>query len=248
MPTPFMHIALADKLIADPELSARARQALEGAWGAFLLGSIAPDARVSSGLARAATHFFEYSAALDAPPARKFLQRFPMLRCSALADAAQGAFVAGYAAHLAMDAVWFVQMLPHFSRDWAPPAQRNILLHALLAQLDARDRACLAQRDYLALKRAAPQGWLPFISDADLGAWRDLIADQLAPNAPSRTLEILGSRIWLSAAQMQALLMDQAQMSLLWQNIPSSLIAAVEAAMYAEVRQTLEAYFADQLA
>ncbi|MFN7211132.1 MAG: hypothetical protein ACK4P1_12205 [Aggregatilineales bacterium] len=79
-------------------------------------------------------------------------------------------------------------------------------------------------------------------------AWRDLIADQLAPNAPSRTLEIMGSRIWLSAAQMRALLADQAQMNLLWQNIPPSLIAAVETAMYAEVRQSVDAYFADQLA
>jgi hypothetical protein len=171
-----------------------------------------------------------------------------MLRYSALSDAAQRAFVAGYAAHLAMDAVWFVQMLPHFSRDWAPRAQRNILLHMLLAHLDARDRACLAARDYPALKSAAPKAWLPFISDADLSAWRDLIADQLAPEAHSRTLEILGSRILMSAAQMQAFLADEAQMGVLWQNIPPNLIATVESAMYVGVRQTVNAYFADQLA
>ncbi len=243
-----MHIALADRLMADSELSAAARSTLEQRWGAFLLGSVAPDARVSSGVARSSTHFFEYTQPLEAPPACKFLQTFPMLRCSALADPDQRAFIAGYTAHLAMDAVWFIQMLPHFSRDWAPPAQRNLLLHMLLVHLDAQERACLAERDYAALKSVVPKGWLPFISDADLSAWRDLIADQLAPNAPSRTLEILGSRIRMSAAQMQAFLADEAQMRPLWQNIQPSLIAAVNLAMYQGVRQTVNAYFADQLA
>lgn len=243
-----MHIALADRLIADPELLAAARNDLEEAWGAFLLGSIAPDARVSSGMARDRTHFFAYTQPLDIPPACKLLRTFPTLRYSALSDAAQRAFVAGYTAHLAMDAVWFEQMLPHFSRDWATYAQRHILLHMLLACLDERDRACLAERDYFALKSTVPKAWLPFISDADLSAWRDLIADQLAPNAPSRTLEILGSRILMSEAQMQAFLADEAQMRVLWQNIPPSLIATVESAMYVGVRQTVNAYFADQLA
>lgn len=248
MPTPFMHIALADRLIADPELPSSAYDTLRQAWGAFLLGSIAPDARISSGLARSATHFFEYTKPLDLPPACKLLSAFPMLRCSALTDSAQRAFVAGYAAHLAMDAVWFTEMLPHFSGDWAPPAQRVILLHMLLGYLDAQDRLRLAADDYLALKRATPKAWLPFISDADLTAWRDLIADQLAPNAPSRTLEILGDRIRMTAAQMQAFLANEAEMRLLWQNIPPNLIEAVNAAMYASVRETVRAYFADQLA
>ncbi|MCS6871820.1 MAG: zinc dependent phospholipase C family protein [Anaerolineae bacterium] len=242
-----MHIALADRLIADPKLLPAARSALEQAWGAFLLGSIAPDARVSSGLARGKTHFFEYTAPLDMPPACKLLRMFPNLRYSAVADTAQGAFVAGYAAHLAMDAVWFTEMLPHFSRDWAPPSERNILLHMLLGHLDARDRSRLDGQDYLALKRATPKAWLPFISDADLSAWRDLIADQLAPNAPSRTLEILGSRIRMSVDQVQTILADEARMRVLWQNIPPSLIAAVEAAMYENVLQTVNAYFVDQL-
>ncbi|PJF36036.1 MAG: hypothetical protein CUN49_07520 [Candidatus Thermofonsia Clade 1 bacterium] len=248
MPTPFMHIALADRLIADPELSPTARAVLEQAWGAFLLGSIAPDARVSSGLARSQTHFFDYGTLLDMSPACKLLRAFPRLRYSALSDPAQRAFVAGYAAHLAMDATWFVEMLPHFSRDWASATRRSVLLHALLGHLDARDRACLAEGDYSALKNAVPRAWLPFISDADLCVWRDLIADQLAPRAPSRTLEILGSRICMSAAQLQALLANETEMRLLWQNIPPSLIASVEVAMHASVRQTVNAYFADQLA
>ena len=45
MPTPFMHMALAERLIADPVLPAGLRDLLVSNWGAFLLGSIAPDAR-----------------------------------------------------------------------------------------------------------------------------------------------------------------------------------------------------------
>lgn len=242
-----MHIALADRLLADSAMPKPVHQALAQAWGAFLLGSIAPDARVSSGLARGATHFFEYHLPLDLPPAVKLLRMFPALRCGNLSSAAQRAFIAGYAAHLAMDAAWFTEMLPYFSRDWAAPPLRNILLHMLLCHLDARDRLRLAEGDYTALKSATPQAWLPFMADADLSAWRDLIADQLAPNAHSRSLEILGSRIRLSAAEMQAFLADEAQMQPLWQNIPPSAIAAVEVAMYESVRATVSAYFADQL-
>lgn len=243
-----MHIALADRLLADPAFPEPVHQALAQAWGAFLLGSIAPDARVSSGLARGFTHFFEYNAPLDVPPAVKLLRMFPALRCGSLSDAAQRAFVAGYAAHLAMDAAWFTEMLlPNFNREWATPVMRNIFLHMLLCHLDARDRLCLAEGDYAALKSAAPQAWLPFIPDADLCAWRDLVADQLAPNAHSRSLEILGSRIRLSAAQMQAFLENEADMQPLWENIPPSTLSAVELAMYESVRATVGAYFADQL-
>ena len=42
MPTPFMHMALAQRLIADPALPGATRDLLRASWGTFLLGSIAP--------------------------------------------------------------------------------------------------------------------------------------------------------------------------------------------------------------
>ena len=74
MPTPFMHMALARRLIADPSLPTTIRDLVQSAWGAFLLGSIAPDARISSGLDRANTHFFEYQPVIDPPPGRGHAQ------------------------------------------------------------------------------------------------------------------------------------------------------------------------------
>src|SRR5260221_4240641 len=106
MPTPFMHMALAKRLLADGTFPEPARKFLAANWGPFLLGSVAPDARVSSGMDRAATHFFEYAPIIDPPPVQAMLARHPELVRSAILDDEQAAFVAGYAGHLSMDEVW----------------------------------------------------------------------------------------------------------------------------------------------
>ena len=86
MPTPFMHLAFAKRLISDKTLPGSAHALLEASWGAFLLGSIAPDARVSSGLERSQTHFFEYLPKIDPPPVDVMLTRHAELKRSAIAD------------------------------------------------------------------------------------------------------------------------------------------------------------------
>src|SRR5579859_4145119 len=110
MPTPFMHMALAERLIVDFTLPRPVCDVLSANWGAFLFGSIAPDARVSSGLQRADTHFFEYSPRVEPPPVAAMLNAHPQLRRPALAEDAHAAFIAGYATHLAMDAVWCTEL------------------------------------------------------------------------------------------------------------------------------------------
>src|SRR5882724_7305584 len=121
MPTPFMHMALAERLLADPALPPAEHDLLADHWGAFLLGSIAPDARVSSGLDRVSTHFFEYLPKVDPPAVTAMLTRHPDLRRDQIDDAGRVAFVAGYAAHLAMDQVWCTDLLfpAFFHSDWA---------------------------------------------------------------------------------------------------------------------------------
>ena len=79
MPTPFMHLAFAQRVIDDSALPMAYRETLTAPenWGAFLLGSVAPDARVSSGIRRADTHFFEYTPTIPVPPFTVMLERFP---------------------------------------------------------------------------------------------------------------------------------------------------------------------------
>jgi hypothetical protein len=248
MPTPFMHLALAERLIADPALPAAAREAITSAWGAFLLGSVAPDARVTGGMERQATHFFAYGPVIDPPPAVAMLREFPALAYDQVDAPARAAFIAGYAAHLAMDETWCTDMLfPRFLIDWATERERWLLLHMLLAILDERDRQALPAAQHVALCAALPTDWLPFVADADLIVWRDVVAAQLAPGAASRTLEILGGRVGLGVDEMNAYLADLARMSVLWAHLPLADVGAIEARMYANVLQTVSAYFEGRL-
>src|SRR5436190_432123 len=127
MPTPFMHMALAHRLMGDASFPENHKALLQAAWGPFLLGSIAPDARVSSGISRVDTHFFDYTPVIDPPPVVTMLARHPYLKREHLENSDQLAFVAGYVAHLAMDEVWSANLLyPAFIADsaWAPKATR----------------------------------------------------------------------------------------------------------------------------
>ncbi len=239
-----MHMALAERLIRDSALPEPTHAALQTAWGAFLLGSIAPDARVSSGLDRAHTHFFEYHPTVDPPAVTEMLRRHPELRRPALTDAARIAFVAGYVAHLAMDEVWCTDILfPCFFSSWGTPRQRLVALHVLLAYLDNRDLKTLPATDYDQLRDATPQGWLPFIGDSDLAVWRDVVARQLGPAGSNQTFDILGKRIDLTAGELAAYVGDEHRMhETLWANVRPQQVARVEAAMYGAVLQTVIGY------
>ncbi len=237
-----MHMALAQRLIAD--VPDAAHDVLQEAWGAFLLGSVAPDARVSSGISRADTHFFDYKPVIDPPPEAVMLARHPALRREAIQNTDKAAFVAGYNAHLAMDVVWCTDLLfPCFiyADDWAPPAARHLALHVLLGYLDDRDRRKLPDSDYWQLSSAAPDDWLPFMSDSVLAAWRDLIASQLAPGATSQTFDILGKRIGMAATELSTLVSDQMP-TLVWTNVSPARVAEVEEAMYTATRSAVLAY------
>ncbi|MBZ0288780.1 MAG: zinc dependent phospholipase C family protein, partial [Anaerolineae bacterium] len=131
MPTPFTHLETAQRLLRDPQVPAAARALLEAERSAFLLGQIAADARVNSGLLRTDTHFYHYDQPIIQHPWRVMLERHPALLQAE--TAAQRAFLAGYVAHLCVDEVWLMEMLkPHFGdRDWAPQPTRFFILHIL---------------------------------------------------------------------------------------------------------------------
>jgi hypothetical protein len=243
-----MHMALAERLIVDPVLPGPVRDLLRTAWGAFLLGSIAPDARVSSGISRVETHFFEYGPVIDPPPAAWMLAIHPGLRRTAIQDSTRAAFVAGYVAHLAMDEVWCTDLLfPDFvQNEWGPQAARHLALHVLLGHLDERDRLKLPSNHYSHLASARPNRWLPFMSDVALTGWRDLIAAQIAPGAASQTLDILGKRIGKAGSELAAMVNSEVG-ELVWSNVPLAHVTAVEEAMYVATRAAIIAYFESAL-
>lgn len=242
MPTPFTHLALAQRLLTDALLPTAARALFTRERGAFLLGNIAADARVSSGLLREHTHFYTYDQPINEAPWRVMVREYPALWQPT--SEAQQAFVAGYVAHLVMDAVWSLEIVrPYFFQaEWRTPEHRYLMLHLLLIYTDARDRAVLRSWQRETLAGTTPGGWLAFMSDDDLRGWRDVVARQLPPGE-SETLAMLGARVSRTPGELRGMLTSKEQMQAdLWAYFPQDVLAWVEANAYDQARRDVAAY------
>jgi hypothetical protein len=116
----------------------------------------------------------------------------------------------------------------------------------MLSYMDERDLAHLEAWIPDSLRAAQPQQWMPFLDDGTLAQWRDLIYEQIKPDGKSLTLEIVSSRVSKSPAELRADLDSAATMQrLLWDNVPRTLLADLEAQMYAYARAQLAAYWGE---
>lgn len=232
MPTPFSHLASAQRLLDEERLPAPGRARLWEQLPAFLLGSIAADGHASAGLRREDTHFYTYDRPIATPLTEALLTRHPLLRSPHAA--AQRAFVAGYIGHLALDEVWTERVMrPHFiEAAWGDSGERFLMVNVLLAGMDERDRGLLQPGVMQALSGATPAGWLPFLPDPALIVWRDQIAVQLEPGAPSQTLPIVSSRTGLTVEELSELIHSEAaQETRLWAHVPRAVVDETEARM-----------------
>ncbi len=248
MPTPFTHLRIAQSLLVDESLSPLYRELMRRQRPAFQLGSIVADARVASGVGREVTHFYSYGSYICEHPWRRMLRLHPSL--TAVHDEVQLAFLAGYVAHLATDEAWGLKLVrPQiWGREWLGFEQRDKLfaLHLILTVMDERDERQLESWQAASLARGEPDDWLPFMSDAVLRGWRDLVADQLMPGGESKTLEIFAKRLQCDPAIIRAALDDPAEMEgCLWSQLPRSLLAEVERACYAYTRDQLAVYLTE---
>lgn len=242
MPTPFTHLAITQRLLADSNLPQSARALLDAERGAFLLGGIAPDAQMLCSLSREQTHFYSYERPIDVHPWRAMLAQYPDLRQT---DPAKRAFLAGYAAHLAVDEYWSLHMLrPHFvEREWGTRGQRFLMLHALLITMDERDHAGLDPTLGDQMLEARPHNWLPFIDDDHLLQWGFLIYRQIMPGGESETLEILSPRVGKTPEDVRALLDSPERMQAdLWDHIPPAMVSEIETGMFDHARIHLLEY------
>jgi hypothetical protein len=127
----------------------------------------------------------------------------------------QAAFVAGYIAHLWFDEFWHRRIiLPHYLRrdQWGTHQHRFQTYHILVGYLDVRDKEELDGAVGAAMQGTEPAGWLPFVSDADLVAWRDFMAGQLLPGGVSRTVAILARRARMEAVEFLELVSNEERM------------------------------------
>lgn len=239
-----MHLHAANRFFNDDSASDAVRNFLTmpDHLGAFLLGSVAPDARVSGGLKRVDTHFFDYAPTIHPHACDNMLETYPKLW---QAEGAHRAFVAGYLGHLAMDVIWAQDMLyPYFyAKDWATGEIRYIMLHAMLSELDERDYRQWDANFHAHLATAKPDGWLAFMSDENLITWRDLIANQICEGCESLTLSVLGGRVAVGESGLRQIVSDPTRMDEeLWEHVPRSALAEIEQAMYQSMSEWLAQY------
>lgn len=248
MPTPFTHLVTAAKLLADESLPDDLHALLAAERGAFLLGNIAADARVSSGILREQTHFYSHNQPIQEHPWRVMVGTFPQL----LRPTSTGAraFVAGYVAHLALDEVWSIRIVrPYFGEaSWATRPERFIWLNALLVAMDERDYRQIDEWQRSALLNAKPSGWTPFMGDGDLSDWRDFVGRQLPPGGESQTLTVIGERMGFTPEALQALIKSDEAMLPLRANVPPDVTAQAEAEMAERARLDLLRYWEESAA
>jgi len=248
MPTPFTHLQITQRLLADSDLPESYRQLIDAYRSAFQLGSIVADARVSSGVGREVTHFYSYETPITEHPWRVMLNEHPSLQQPQ--NDHHLMFLAGYVAHLATDEAWALKMVrPHFAqREWDGVSRMNkfIALHLLLTHMDERDERLLDDWQANSLVQCHPQSWLPFMSDSVLEEWRDLIYHQIMPDGISQTLNIFSKRLFVEPDFLRVILDTPDKMhQRLWQHIPRDFLADVEAQMYVFTRDQLQVYLTE---
>lgn len=246
MPTPFTHLATVPEILNSPALPAAARDALGACRPAFLLGNIAPDVQTISGQRREATHFFPVPLDAGPPATARLLRRHPRLASPARLPPEQAAFVAGYLAHLVLDQRWVAEIFePVFGprQPWDDFRERLYLHNVLRAHWDAADLARLAPDLDDELRLAAPARWLPFVDDAHLAAWRDLVADQLGPGH-SRTVEVFAQRMGADPRALAALLASPAELERrLYSHIPAGTLERYRANAITAAAEAIGAYW-----
>ena len=234
MPTPFTHLAIAQRLLKEEGIPADFRALLTAECSAFLLGSVAADARVSGSMGREVTHFYSYDEPIRKHPWRVMLGQHPSLQQSN--DAPHRAFLAGYVAHLATDEAWAVKFMhPQFVvKEWNQPRPvRFYALHLLLIHMDERDLNSLETWQPETLLAAEPYSWLPFLPDEPLSDWRDYIGKQIGEEGASETIAILASRLSLKAEHLERAVHSAQEMDVaLWQHVSQETLAAAEQVVY----------------
>ncbi len=235
MPTPFYHLSIAAELLESPALPAGVHAFLRSERCAFLLGKTAPDVQTLSGQERPETHF--YRMVDQILPWERLFTAYPALADSASLPPSQAAFTAGYICHLQADIIWISDLfLPYFlPRISLGQRKRMSTLHNVLrAHLDEQILPDLPGGIGECLQHVNPDGWLPFVPDQAMSAWRDFVAQQLLPGASSQTSELFAERLGISTEEFNLILHNEAQLE-------AELFSFIPQAALVEYRQKLVA-------
>lgn len=215
MPTPIVHLALAEDLLRGDNLSPTAQRLLATQRGPFLLGHTAPDVQTVSGQQRRETHFYTLPRTGSRMAYQKLFAVHPALTRADALPPAQAAFVVGYIAHLLLDELWLVRIFQTYFHPGTCPrhSEKSFYHNILRTWQDRRDQAHLNGNVPAALENAEPRQWLPFVRDSHLRTWRDWLVEQLQPGHTVRTAEVFAERMGIEADEMECVLASPQQMN-----------------------------------
>lgn len=216
MPTPFYHLSVAKELVRHPALSRAGGALLQGHFGAFLLGSTAPDVQTISGQTRSSTHFFDFPVhKQQTAPWLALLEQNRHLADVHHLRNVQAAFLSGYLCHLLADWMWIRQIfIPFFGMksEWSSFGERLYLHNVLRSYLEVELLPGLANGISTALQQVMPSGWLPAVADDDLLRWRDFISNQLQPGAAIKTIDVFAARQGIAPEAYYQILQSEERM------------------------------------
>jgi hypothetical protein len=258
MPTPFMHLQLVERLRQRLSLSVAGELAtlsrlLAVEWGAFYLGSVAPDFQAICHVPREATHFYPIPPAPgDEGAFGRLLAQYPQFTAVDKLPPAQAVFMAGYGAHLLYDLLWDGAILTPLFRlgAWDEVRERFMGYNSLLTYLDKKSWEGLPPTAVDTLHQwVMPEGMLPFATAVQMWNWQTLLVEQLQPGASLRTIEIYAGRMGVSESQFAAQLADEAWMGQkVFQHLPPDLVAVTMDTAVDKSITLLQTYLAPLLA
>lgn len=234
MPNAQTHITAVCAMLAQPPIQAAFRWlANEDARSAFLLGAIGPDVRAISGQTREETHFFTIPPDDPRPAQAVMLEAWPELRHAAALSRPHAAFVAGYITHLVMDQTWIEQIvMPALFVEgaaWGVDHPNWRLYGILMTYLEYRAAARLPAGTVEMLLKASPRGWLPFVADAHLAAWRDRVAQHIREGGARRLSAMFARTSGLALDELEAIVLSEERMAVeAFHLVPRERLAAFE--------------------
>ena len=226
MPTPFMHLDFAERILARPALPESIAERLRANWAAFYLGSIAADYQSITDTPRESTHFYPIPLLPEHNPVTRLLDENPGLANSAEIAPDLAIFTVAYLAHLYCDVVWYRHiMLPYFAfnKQWDDVDRRERFMahNILLTWLDQRALGRLPDSAEKTLSAATVPQDIPFLDPDGSTKWHQLIVDQLAPGAMSSTVQIYAERLNTTPEAFAAQLNnDEWMQSILFNRVP----------------------------
>lgn len=235
MPTPFMHLAVAEQILVVLEgMGENGRflsHHLTQHWPAFYLGSVAADLSTVSELSRDTTHFYTMPPLPDVQAYPEMLAAYPTLSNPSQLAPDHAVFIAAYAAHLLLDLIWLREIVyPFFVQQakWENRKQGQLVHNILLTYLDQLAQATLPETAVYTLAAARSQQWLPFAPDTDLNKWQAMLVAQLQPGAASETVNIYAERLGMTPTLFAASLQDPAWMEThVFDKIPVANVQAI---------------------